>query len=104
MISGHKSQGSEWPVAIVVLDEAGARVATRNWLYTCISRGKVFCLLIGKRTVLDEMCRRDGLRRKTFLVERIRELCGPCESIEATAPVVGEWTEEAFSELLAGVV
>lgn len=104
MISGHKSQGSEWPVAIVVLDEAGARVATRNWLYTCISRGKVFCLLIGKRTVLDEMCRRDGLRRKTFLVERIRELCGPREPISVPDSAIYEWPDEAFSELLAGVV
>jgi len=97
MISGHKSQGSEWPVVIVVLDEMGMRVATRNWLYTCVSRGKVFCLMVGKRSVMDEMCRKDGLRRKTFLAERIKELTPVVASSESV------WTDEVFSELLVGV-
>lgn len=72
-ITVHKSQGSEWPNVIVMLDEyPGAKmVASRNWIYTAISRAKEMCLMIGKKSTADAMVRRDGLRRKTFLAERI---------------------------------
>ncbi len=73
-LSVHKAQGSEWPVVIGMIDEyAGAKlVCSREWLYTCISRAKEKCLLIGKKSVADAMCRRPALdKRKTFLKERI---------------------------------
>lgn len=71
-VSCHKSQGSEWPVVIVVLDEyPGARlVCSRNWVYTAISRARTACFLVGKLSTLKSMCRRDVLwKRKTFLRE-----------------------------------
>lgn len=73
--SVHKSQGSEWPVVIVMLDDSGAakQTCSRNWIYTAISRAKTMCLMIGKKTRAMEMCRRDGLQRKTFLKELILE-------------------------------
>lgn len=73
-LSVHKSQGSEWPWVIVMLDDyAGARmVCSREWLYTSISRAKSRCILIGKKQVADAMCRRVSLsKRKTFLRELI---------------------------------
>lgn len=76
-ISCHKSQGSEWPIVVVLIDEhpRARRVCTKQWLFTAISRAKSWCVTIGKRTVLDEMILRDGLfSRKTFLAEQIREL------------------------------
>jgi exodeoxyribonuclease V alpha subunit len=79
-ISTHKSQGSEWPIVIVMLDEYyGARsVCSRQWLYTGISRAKLLCLLIGKKPTADAMVARDALfKRKTFLVERLSELRRP---------------------------
>lgn len=75
-LSTHKSQGSEWPVVIVMLDEypGAKRVCSREWVYTAISRAKKLCLLVGKRDVADRFCRRQVLpMRKTFLVERIGE-------------------------------
>lgn len=75
-ISCHKSQGSEWPVVFVMLDEyAGARmVCSREWLYTAISRAKTACLLVGKLPVAYGMIGREAIRkRKTFLVERIKD-------------------------------
>lgn len=73
-ITAHRSQGSEWPVFIVVIDEySGARMSCdKTWLYTCISRGRERVRLIGQKSTADAMCRRDHIsRRKTFLRERI---------------------------------
>jgi exodeoxyribonuclease V alpha subunit len=73
-LSVHKSQGSEWPVVIVMLDDSGAakRTCSREWLYTAISRAKDRCVLIGRRETADSMCGRVALnKRKTLLKERI---------------------------------
>lgn len=73
-LSVHKSQGSEWPVVIVMIDDyAGARmVCSREWIYTAISRAKDQCVLIGSRETANGMCRRVALgKRKTLLKERI---------------------------------
>ena len=73
-LSVHKSQGSEWPVVIVALDEypGARRICDRSWIYTAISRAKDSCVLVGKKSTADSMCRRQNiLRRKTFLRERI---------------------------------
>jgi exodeoxyribonuclease V alpha subunit len=74
-ISCHKSQGSEWPVVLVALDEyPGARmVCSREWLYTAISRAKKVCYLVGKLETGHSMVLRQAIRkRKTFLAEAIR--------------------------------
>ena len=73
-LSVHKSQGSEWPVVIVALDEypGARRICDRSWIYTAISRAKDSCVLVGKKSTADSMCRRQNiLKRKTFLRERI---------------------------------
>ena len=73
-LSVHKSQGSEWPVAIVMGDEyPGAKmVCSREWLYTGISRAKKVCHLIGRKATFDAMARKVSLgSRKTLLKERI---------------------------------
>lgn len=99
-ISVHKSQGSEWPVVIIMLDDSGAAkmVCSRNWLYTAISRAKVLGLLIGSEATAQAMCQRDGLKRKTFLAELIREKLD-----EVNQKYRPAWTDEVFEELLAGV-
>lgn len=83
-ISCHKSQGSEWPIVIIALDEyPGAKmVCSREWIYTGISRAKRACFLVGKLHTAYMMCRQEKLsKRKTFL----RELL--------LAAGAGEWTE-----------
>jgi len=74
-LSVHKSQGSQWPNVIVVIDSSGAarQVQTLNWLYTAISRASVVTFCVGELRVAQAACRRDGISdRKTFLVEQIR--------------------------------
>ncbi len=75
-ISTHKSQGSEFPVVIVMIDDhnGAQRLCTRNWIYTAISRAKLLCVTIGQRRLVDQMCGKDGLKRRTFLVERLQEM------------------------------
>jgi exodeoxyribonuclease V alpha subunit len=73
-ITGHKSQGSEWPCVIVMVDEAAGFVCSREWVYTAISRARTLCLLIGKLGVVERQCKRVCLtRRKTFLKEMLME-------------------------------
>ena len=74
-ISCHKSQGSEWPIVLVVLDEyPGARmVCSCEWIYTAMSRAKQACLLVGKEQTAFGMIQRQAIqRRKTFLKELIQ--------------------------------
>jgi ATP-dependent exoDNAse (exonuclease V) alpha subunit len=73
-LSVHKFQGSEIPWAIIVGDEypGAKRLCDRAWIYTAISRAKHRCILIGKKTTFDGMCRKQSLAaRKTLLKERI---------------------------------
>ncbi len=84
-ITGHKSQGSEWPMVIVMVDDLAGNVACREWVYTAISRASKACLLIGKRATIDRQCSRKSLeQRKTFLKEL---LCREARS-SSQAPLV----------------
>jgi exodeoxyribonuclease V alpha subunit len=74
-ITGHKSQGSQWPLTIVLADKAGGGVADRNWWYTVISRAEKACLIIGDVAAFVQQSTRETItKRKTFLVETIQEL------------------------------
>lgn len=71
-LSTHKSQGSEFPVVIVMLDDwpGAKRVCDRAWLYTAVSRAKKLCVLIGQESTARRMVRVNRImERKTFLAE-----------------------------------
>jgi exodeoxyribonuclease V alpha subunit len=98
-ISAHKSQGSEWPIVIVLIDEhhSASRVQTSNWIYTAISRARDFCVTLGKRSVIQVMLRRDAMNRRTFLQERIQERL---RKATPTAPTEDDWD---FGDLCDGL-
>jgi len=74
-ISCHKSQGSQWPVVIVMIDPAGRRLCDAHWITTAISRAEKLCVYIGRESLLGGWVKRSNLwQRKTFLREKIEEL------------------------------
>jgi exodeoxyribonuclease V alpha subunit len=69
-ITGHKSQGSQWPCVIVLADKAGSGVADRNWWYTVLSRAEKACLVVGDRAAFESQAKRVTMAlRKTLLRE-----------------------------------
>lgn len=75
-VTVHKSQGSQWPVVVVLIDDsrAASRVCSREFWYTAVSRMQKLCVTMGKWSVLEGHCRNVVLpKRKTFLMEQLQE-------------------------------
>ena len=71
-ITFHKSQGSQWPIVILLTDRAANRLASRELWYTGISRMESLVITIGELDVIHRQCQRVALKeRKTFLAELI---------------------------------
>jgi exodeoxyribonuclease V alpha subunit len=51
-VTGHKMQGGEAPVVIILAHDATRRMIYREWLYTCITRAQVKCILFYSRIAL----------------------------------------------------
>jgi exodeoxyribonuclease V alpha subunit len=66
----HKSQGSEYDHAIVVLPEARSRLLTRELLYTGVTRAAKRVTVIGSREVIEAAIKRP-VRRATGLAGRL---------------------------------
>lgn len=78
-ITCHKSQGSEWPVTIVMFDPGASRMGTSELCTTAISRAKHFCVGIGERRVAQQWVSRTGLfQRRTRLKESLNDLRAAC--------------------------
>lgn len=74
-ITVHKSQGSESPCIIVLIDPRAGMIADRNLWYTAISRASKLCVLIGQRATLDKQrAKLSQIKRKTFLQEQLAEV------------------------------
>lgn len=67
----HKSQGSEYDHAIVVLPEVSSRIVTRELLYTGITRAAKRVTVIGPRAVIESAIGRP-IRRASGLEDRLR--------------------------------
>ena len=68
----HKSQGSEYPAAIVIMHTQHYVMLQRNLLYTAITRGRKLVLLMGVPYAVDQAIKNNTVReRRTGLAERL---------------------------------
>ena len=66
----HKSQGSEYGHAVVVLPERASRIVTRELLYTAITRARKHVTVVGSRDVIEAAIK-TPIRRATGLASRL---------------------------------
>ena len=75
----HKSQGSEYPAAVVVLATQHFKLLQRNLLYTAVTRGRKLVCLVASRKAIEIALRNNEIRlRRTTL----------CDYLRGTQPVV----------------
>ncbi len=71
-ITGHKSQGSEYPHVIIVIPDHHYTLMDRYWLYTLITRCQVKAHLVGNPKVIQQTIRsRKSHERRTLLMEQL---------------------------------
>tara|TARA_Y100001956_G_scaffold31187_1_gene30634 strand:+ start:7771 stop:9927 length:2157 start_codon:yes stop_codon:yes gene_type:complete len=71
-ITGHKSQGSEYPHVIIVIPDHHISIMDRFWLYTLITRCQVKAHVVGNEKVIKTTVRsRRSHERKTMLKEQL---------------------------------
>ena len=76
----HKSQGSEFPIVILPVVRSYYRMLRRNLLYTAITRSKNFLIICGEEEAFRlGVERNDETRRRTTLLEKLREGVGQQE-------------------------
>lgn len=76
-ISIHKSQGSEYPAVVVVLDTAHFVMLRRNLVYTAMTRAQRFCAILGHPRALRLAVEQEAAtQRYTGLSEHLAELLG----------------------------
>jgi len=52
VVTGHKMQGGEAPVIIILAHDSNRRMIYREWLYTCITRASLKCIVFYSRIAL----------------------------------------------------
>lgn len=74
-ITVHKSQGSEFPIVVMPVSWFPPMLATRNLLYTGVTRGKKAVVLVGSENKLNAMVDNDRIReRYSGLGARLKRL------------------------------
>ena len=68
----HKSQGSEYPVVVLMLDRSHYVMLHRNLTYTAVTRAKEFLVLVGDESAIRRAIQRQVLgQRQTGLMSRL---------------------------------
>lgn len=76
-ISVHKSQGSEFPVVVLVMTMQHRIMLQRNLLYTGITRARFLAVLVGTQSAVARAVQNNReSRRYTHLAERIKAVNG----------------------------
>jgi exodeoxyribonuclease V alpha subunit len=71
-ISVHKSQGSEYPIIILICHENVGRMLRRDIYYTGVTRAKNLCIFVGTKSALKTAIKNDyELKRYSYMKERL---------------------------------
>ena len=74
-ITVHKSQGSEFPIVVMPVFQFPPVLATRNLLYTAVTRGKKVVVLVGSEARMNAMIDNNRIKmRYSGLKYRLEEL------------------------------
>ncbi|MBR5517346.1 MAG: AAA family ATPase [Firmicutes bacterium] len=74
-ITVHKSQGSEYPIVIVPMSWFPPALATRNLIYTAVTRSKEKVIIVGRGDYLNAMVDNAEIgKRNSGLASRIRKV------------------------------
>ena len=80
-VTVHKSQGSEFPIVIMPISWFPPMLATRNLLYTAVTRGKEAVVLVGAERRMEAMVdnntiarRYSGLATRLYAAVNIKKL------------------------------
>ena len=68
----HKSQGSEFPIVIVVMLTEQAVLLHRNLIYTAVTRAQSQCIIVGQARAVSLAVHRRGADRSTHLVDYLK--------------------------------
>lgn len=69
-ISVHKSQGSEFPVAVIAISAGSYMLLTRNLLYTAVTRAKKMSVIVGSAQNLERMVKNNYTQRRYTMLVR----------------------------------
>ncbi|HKM28814.1 MAG TPA: ATP-dependent RecD-like DNA helicase [Anaerovoracaceae bacterium] len=76
-VTVHKSQGSEFPIIIMPMTWFPPMLATRNLLYTAVTRGKEAVVIVGSQDMMNTMIDNNRIsKRFSGLGVRLRRLLG----------------------------
>jgi len=91
-MTGHKSQGSEYPTVVILVHSANLIMLTREWLYTVTTRAKERVILLTNQRGITQAINRQLLKGKTIAekAEQFIKLSGKQDTI---MPNLAEPTE-----------
>lgn len=73
-ITGHKSQGSEYPHVLIVIPDNHISLMDRYWLYTLVTRCQAKAHLIGNHNVVVQTIKnKKSHLRQTLLLDKVRK-------------------------------
>ena len=76
-VTVHKSQGSEFPIVVMPVSWFPPVLATRNLLYTAVTRGKKVVVLVGSEGRMNAMVDNNRIKmRYSGLKQRLQKLMG----------------------------
>lgn len=74
-ITVHKSQGSEFPVVIMPVMWTTPKLATRNLLYTAVTRGRDMVILVGSEKQLKNMVDNNVTNERNTALKELLKRC-----------------------------